>query len=155
MCPVIVIKSGMVTRSRTLQMLSLFWYGNHLFISRRNVWLTSTYHFVYNNGIYAIRILLLWPAYLLLSGHWHRKIYSFFFINGNLLQNITPTHIRTDENSQYYNKSKAGKVFHTLNYMLHLLSSLICWMQEDVTRICYLHLLPKHAHTYIQPCNWK
>ena len=130
MCPVIVIKSGMVTRSRTLQMLSLFWYGNHLFISRRNVWLTSTYHFVYNNGIYAIRILLLWPAYLLLSGHWHMKIYSFFFINGNLLQNITPTHIRTDENSQYYNKSKAGKVFHTLNYMLHLLSSLICWMQR-------------------------
>ena len=130
MCPVIVIKSGMVTRSRTLQMLFLFWYGNHLFISRRNVWLTSTYHFVYNNGIYAIRILLLWPAYLLLSGHWHRKIYSFFFINGNLLQNITPTHIRTDENSQYYNKSKAGKVFHTLNYMLHLLSSLICWMQR-------------------------
>ena len=130
MCPVIVIKSGMVTRSRTLQMLSLFWYGNHLLISRRNVWLTSTYHFVYNNGIYAIRILLLWPAYLLLSGHWHRKIYSFFFINGNLLQNITPTHIRTDENSQYYNKSKAGKVFHTLNYMLHLLSSLICWMQR-------------------------
>ena len=98
--------------------------------SRRNVWLTSTYHFVYNNGIYAIRILLLWPAYLLLSGHWHMKIYSFFFINGNLLQNITPTHIRTDENSQYYNKSKAGKVFHTLNYMLHLLSSLICWMQR-------------------------
>ena len=130
MCPVIVIKSGMVTRSRTLQMLSLFWYGNHLLISRRNVWLTSTYHFVYNNGIYAIRILLLWPAYLLLSGHWHRKIYSFFFINGNLLQNITPTHIRTDENSQYYNKSKASKVFHTLNYMLHLLSSLICWMQR-------------------------
>ena len=130
MCPVIVIKSGMVTRSRTLQMLSLFWYGNHLFISRRNVWLTSTYHFVYNNGIYAIRILLLWPAYILLSGHWHMKIYSFFFINGNLLQNITPTHIRTDENSQYYNKSKAGKVFHTLNYMLHLLSSLICWMQR-------------------------
>ena len=130
MCPVIVIKSGMVTRSRTLQMLSLFWYGNHLFISRRNVWLTSTYHFVYNNGIYAIRILLLWPAYLLLSGHWHMKIYSFFFINGNLLQNITPTHIRTDENSQYYNKSKASKVFHTLNYMLHLLSSLICWMQR-------------------------
>lgn len=60
--------------------LSLSWYGNNLFISRRNVWLISTYHFVYNNGIYAIHILLRWPAYLLLSGHWHRKIYSFFLL---------------------------------------------------------------------------
>ena len=76
------------------------------------------------------------------------KYIPSFFINGNLQQNITPTHTRIDENSQYYNKSKAGKVFHTLNYMLHLLSSLICWMQEDVIRICYLHLLPTRTHLH-------
>ena len=73
-----------------------------------------------------------------------RTIYSTF------VQDITPLHphIQTDENSITTTTERVQKVLlHAWNYMLHLLSSLICWMHEDVTRIrrgTHLFLWLKH-----------
>ena len=64
-----------------------------------------------------------------------REIYS------TIVQDITPIppHIEADENSMRTitttTESVEKVLLHAWNYMLHLLSSLICWMHEDVTRI--------------------